>query len=337
MKDVNIYDIARSAGVSKSTVSRVLNGHTGVKDETRIRVQQAIKDLTYIPNNSARSLSSISTQTVVLFVSGVTNPFFSRIISLILDQMRSSNIHVPLHSYEPDPNTNIVDELISICKEKRPKGIILLGGFFENSYQKMRAIRIPIVMASTTINDDPDRTWFSSVTIDDENEGRKIAEYICQNGHRKIAIIGQLHRREIGIYDVFKKYGVTVVSGELEHDRAYSFKTSYKAAKKLLENGEYTCLLCLSDVLAIGAIKAVQDKGLRVPDDISVVGFDGIENGEFTNPVLTTFVQPVEEIAEKSVSTLLGLINNGDSHKHEILHSTLEKGGSFKAIAPYGE
>jgi len=331
-KNATIYDIARSVGVSKSTVSRVLNGHPGVSDETKRNVQQAIKDFTYIPNNSARSLPSLSTQTVVFMVCGITNPFFSKIISLILEKMDHNNVDVTLHSYDPGFDSNIMDVLISICKEKRPKGVILLGGSYEDCYIKMRNITAPIVMASTTIFEDPDRSWFSSVTIDDEAEGGKMAEYIYQNGHRKVAIIGEFYRREKGIYRAFKKYGITPTVGELEYDRAYSFKTGYKSAKKLLSTGEYTCLLCLSDVLAIGAMKAVKEKGLRIPEDVSVVGFDGIEYGEYTNPVLTTFMQPAEKLAEKSVSILLGLINNGKSHNHYVLESTLGEGGSFQAL-----
>jgi LacI family transcriptional regulator len=115
----------------------------------------------------------------------------------------------------------------------------------------------------------------------------------------------------------------------LDYDKAYLFQTGYKAAKKLLETGKHTCFLCLSDVLAIGAMKAVHEKGLRVPQDISIVGFDGIENGAYTNPTLTTFVQPFEEMADKSVTTLLGLISGECEHRHFILNTTLERGKSF--------
>ena len=331
-KDANIYDIAKLVGVSKSTVSRVINGHTGVSDDTRKRVLKAIEDNAYIPNNSARSLSSLSTQTVVLLVCGITNPFFSKIISLILEKMNNANIDVVLHSYEPGFDANIIDAAISICKEKRPKGIILLGGIFEENHQMLRIIGVPIVMATVTASGDGDRSWFSSVTIDDEDEGRKIAEYVCRNGHRKIAIIGQHYWREAGMKKVFKQYGITADVVDLEYDRAYSFRTGYKAAKRLLKKSDYTCLLCLSDVFAIGAIKAVQEKGLRVPEDISIVGFDGIENGAYTNPALTTFVQPFEEIAGKSVSILLGIVNNGMGHEHFIVETSLEEGGSFKAV-----
>ncbi|MCL2604863.1 MAG: LacI family transcriptional regulator [Defluviitaleaceae bacterium] len=331
-KDANIYDIARFAGVSKSTVSRVLNGHKGVSGETRARVRKAIEDCTYIPNNSARSLSSISTKSIVVLVHGITNPFFSRMISLILEKLNGKGFDVILHSCELDENTSMADTAISIYKEKRPKGMILLGGYFEENYQSLQMIGVPIVMASTTVLKSDDRTWFSSVTIDDEGEGAKMAEYVCLNGHRDIAVIGQYHLREKGMARVFNDYGITPTAVGLDYDKAYLFKTGYKAARRILKQGTHTCLLCLSDVLAIGAIKAVHDKGLRIPEDISVVGFDGIENGEYTNPTLTTFVQPFDEMAVQSVSTLLGLINDKEPHRHIILHTTLEKGGSFAPV-----
>ena len=330
-KGVDIYHIANVAGVSKSTVSRVLNGHSGVSAKTRIRVEQAIKDCAYIPNNSARSLSSFSTQAVVLAVSGITNPFFSQIISFILEKMHSS-YNVILHSCEPGFGANVTDVAVSICKEKRPKGIILLGGNFDQNPDMLRLIDVPIVMVTTTIHSIDDCSWFSGVTIDEEKEGYKMANFICQNGHRNIAIIGEHSARESGIKSALKQYGVTATEVESEYERAYSFLGGYKVAKKLLATGKHTCFLCLSDVLAIGAMKAAQEAGLQVPRDISIVGFDGIENSLYTNPVLTTFSQPHEEIAEKSVSTLLGLINDSAPHKHFTVQTTLQKGGSFRAI-----
>jgi len=360
---VNIYDIARLCGVSKSTVSRVLNGHDGVNEETRKRVLQAIDEHDYIPNNSARSLSSISTQTVVLLVYGITNPFFSRIIALILEKMSRKDFDVILHSFEPGFDSNIFGVVQSVYKEKRPKGIILLGGNFEKNHNALRQIGVPIVMASTTISNTNDRSWFSSVTINDEEEGFKMADYVCRNGHRNIAIIGQFRLREKGIRAALRQHGVTPTANAVDYDRAYAFRTGYREAKKLLDakppatksqgikpsntklqegvslsekgqppDGAYTCFLCLSDVLAIGAMRAVHEHGLRIPEDISIVGFDGIENGEYTNPILTTFVQPFDEIAEKSVATLLGLINEGKPHKHMILQTTLEEGESFRPI-----
>ena len=329
-KDANIYDIAKMAGVSKSTVSRVINGQGGVSEATRAKVQQAIDECTYIPNNSARSLSSLSTQTVVLLVHGIVNPFFLRIISLILDKMNGQKLDVLLHNYEPGA-ASITDVAISLCKEKRPKGLILLGGNFEGSQASLRALNIPIVMASTTMHGD-DRSWFSSITINDEDEGVKMASYVCEKGHRQIGVIGRFYPREMGLNRIFGQHGVMPAWGDMSLDGAGSYQAGYLATKQLLEQGEYSCFVCLSDVFAIGAMKAVQEKGLRIPEDISIVGFDGIENGKYTHPTLTTFAQPYDEMAEACVSTLMGVIEEEAPHKHIILGASLHEGGSFKQL-----
>jgi len=329
--DINIFDIARIAGVGKSTVSRVINGHAGVSEETRLRVLQAIEQNTYIPNNSARNLSSHSTNTVVLLVYGITNPFFAPIISHILETMQNRNYAVLLHSYEYGSATSMVDAAVSICKEKRPKGLMLLGGNFEEKQDLLRQIDIPIVTISTKIHDS-DTSWFSSVTIDDKQEGQKIAEYICAGNHRKIALIGQHGLREEGMNKVFKQHGITPATVELDFSKTYSYSVGYNAASKLFKQGQYTCLICLSDVLAIGALKAAIDAGLDVPNDISIIGFDGLETAGYTNPSLTTFVQPAKELASKCVSLMLDVLDEGKGHKHLTLTTTLAPGGSFRNI-----
>ena len=331
-KDANIFDIARMAGVSKSTVSRVLNGNTGVSEVTRARVQQAISDCTYIPNNSARNLSSITTQSVVLLVHGIANPFFSRVITLIFEEMRGKHYELILHNCELSQDTSITDVAVRIYKEKRPKGMIILGGHFEENHIPLRTMALPIVMVSATIRSITDRSWFSSITIDDEKEGARLAGYVVDNGHKDVAVIGHSYFRELGICRTFEKERVRAKIAELDYDRAYQFKTGYKAAKKLLAQGGFTCFACLSDVLAIGALKAIHESGLRVPQDISVVGFDGIENSAYTNPPLTTFVQPYEQMAKQSVEILLGIIEGTRTHEHIILETTLDEGASCRAV-----
>ncbi|MCL2364631.1 MAG: LacI family transcriptional regulator [Defluviitaleaceae bacterium] len=331
-KDANIFDIARMAGVSKSTVSRVLNGHAGVSKATRARVLQAIDECTYIPNNAARNLSSITTQSVVLLVHGIANPFFSRVITLIFEEMRGKNYELILHNCELSDDISITDVAVGIYKEKRPKGMIILGGHFEETYAPLRAMELPIVMVSATIRGITDRLWFSSITIDDEREGERLAGHICQSGHKDIAVIGQSYFRERGMRRVLEDSGVRTHIADLDYDRAYQFKIGYKAAKKMLAQGGFTCFVCLSDVLAIGALRAIHENGLRVPEDISIVGFDGIENSAYTNPPLTTFVQPYEEMAAQSVEILLGIIECTRTHAHIILQTTLDEGASFRPV-----
>ena len=339
-KNANIYDIARISGVSKSTVSRVINGHKGVNEETRKRVQKAIDDCTYVPSNTARNLSTVvvapqaaavPSQAVVLLVHGITNPFFSRIISAILEKMRALNIPVSLHSCEAASGAQMTDEAVAIFNEERPRGIILLGGYFDENYGQLQALGVPIVMASATVHQ-PDRGWFSSIMLDEYYQGEKMAGYVCQFGHKSIAVIGRYHHREAGMNRVFGEFGVSPHYVELDFDGAHKYKTGYNAANKLLDEGQYTCFMCLSDVLAMGAMKAVQERGLRIPDDISIIGFDGLEGGQFLHPTLTSFVQPFDEIAEKSVSTMVSLLHENGHNHHFLLNTDLQEGGSFRPL-----
>lgn len=332
-RDVNIFDIAKLAGVGTSTVSRVLNGHPNVSEKTRARVQQAIKEYTYIPNNSARNLSRTSSRAVGVVVSGVTNPFFSRMISVIQSELVKNQYAMILQNHNPDSKTDIADTALSLFKEKRPMGLLFLGGNFDHNHQKLRSIDTPVALATTTIHSECERSWYSSVTIDDEHEVFEIASYIFKNGHKRVAIIGSHGLRARGFDQAMRVFGLNATKVNIEHEPAFSFKTGYLAAKKLLEIGSYTCVFCYSDILAIGALKAIRESGLNIPNDISVLGFDGIELSEYTNPALTTVKQPSDDIARQSVSTLLSTINTGAPCAHIILPTTLVEGESFR---PFG-
>ncbi|MCL1820219.1 MAG: LacI family transcriptional regulator [Oscillospiraceae bacterium] len=329
-ESVNIFDIAKLTGVSTSTVSRVLNGHPEVSQKTRLRVQQAISEHRYIPNNSARSLSRISTDAIVVVVSGVTNPFFSRMISIIQAELEKRHYTMILQDYDPGSDTDIVDLAVSLYKEKRPRGLMFLGGNFESGHRRLRQLNIPVMLATTTILAETDRSWFSSITIDDEREAYNMASYICRNGHKRIAIIGNHQLRTIGLDKILREHGYSATEAKIKDEASFSFETGYLAARKLLEIGSYTCVFCFSDILAIGAMKAIRDKGLRIPEDISVVGFDGIEAGFYMNPALTTVKQPLEEIALHSVKGLINSIESGESYGHIVMPTTMVEGGSFR-------
>lgn len=330
--NVNIFDIAKLAGVSTSTVSRVLNGHGDVSAKTRKRVQQAIDETSYIPNNSARSLSCISSHSVVVVASGVTNPFFSRMISIIQAELDKAKYTMILQNYDSLVEDDIVDTAISLYKEKRPKGMLFLGGDFEKSHQRLKQVDVPIVLATSTIHASVEREWFSSITIDDEGECANIASYICDNGHKRIGIIGTHGLRSKGFCNVLRERGIHFTEVELEFDNAFSYKAGYQAARKVLERGSYSCIFCFSDILAIGAIKAIHKEGLKVPEDISVIGFDGIEISEYVTPMITTAKQPTDEIAYKSVAALLDTIQNGKPPIHLVLPAVFTSGESFRPI-----
>jgi LacI family transcriptional regulator len=338
-RNVNIYDIAKLANVSISTVSRVLNGRSDVSPVTRKRVQQIIKDNIYIPNNSARSLSRTVSRAVAVVVNGITNPFFAQMLSVIQAELEKEQFSMILQNHDSCDNFDVMDTAISVYKEKRPRGMLFLGGFFEESHESLQLIKVPVVLATTAIHADCDRSKFSSITIDDAREAYNITSYICRNGHKRIAVIGHHPRagtiseqRSRGFDKAMRDYGLNATEARLQHEGEFSFEAGYLAAKKLLAVGSYTCIFCFSDVLAIGAMKAIRENGLNIPDDISVVGFDGIQVGEYISPMLTTIKQPADEIARQSVLGLLGSIHTGEPYGHFIMPTTLVEGGSFRPL-----
>ncbi|MCL2084317.1 MAG: LacI family transcriptional regulator [Oscillospiraceae bacterium] len=332
-ENVNIYDIAKYSGVSTSTVSRVLNGHRDVSLKTRALVLQTIKDYAYIPNNSARNLPCSSTKAVGVVVAGVTNPFFAYMISIIQTELKKNSYMTILQNHDPKSDADIVDTAVGLYKEKRPEGLLFLGGDFERKHQMLRLVKIPIVLVTTTIRAECERSWFSSITVDDEREAFNIANYICSKGHKRIAVIGNHLLRKKGLDDALRERGISAAEIRIEYGVAFSYEAGYLAAKRLLESGSYTCILCFTDILAIGAMKAIREKGLDIPGDISVIGFDGIEIGEYVSPMLTTVKQPAEGMARQSVSVLFGAMQYDAPHMHMVMPTTLIEGGSFGPAA----
>lgn len=187
--------------------------------------------------------------------------------------------------------------------------------------------------------DQMNKVEFSNIAVDDRMESQKMTEYLLKLGHRRIALItersdlpiGRL--RTEGFRRAFDKYGISApeelicyVQENIDH---YSMENGYLTAKKLLESGqEVTAIYAVADSLAIGACRAVLEAGKRIPEDISVAGYDGIELGEYYNPRLTTIKQPVEEIAKKTIRLLLDVIGERKEHQQIIFPAELVVGES---------
>ncbi|GHT85175.1 catabolite control protein A [Bacteroidia bacterium] len=331
-KDVNIFDIAKIANVGTSTVSRVINDHPNVSAKTREHVLNVIKEHGYIPNNSARNLSATSSNAIVVIVSGVNNPLFARMLFIIQTILAKNQYSMILHNHILGVDEDIMDISLSLYKEKRPKGILFLGGYFDENHQKLGLLEVPVVMATATIHAECDRSLFSSFTIDDEREAFRVANSIINSGHKRIGMIGNIELRANGFNKALQAHGLSAETISIDNEVAFSYESGYVAAKKLLESGSYSCIFCHSDILAIGAMKAIHEKGLRIPDDISIIGFDGIEASEYTNPTLATVNQPSDEIARRSVSALLNTIITEEHYGHLVLPAKFVNGESFRAL-----
>lgn len=337
MEDLNIKDIARIAGVSISTVSRVLNDHPDVSGKTKVRVQDIIKKYSYIPNNSARNLKLETIKAVGVIIKGISNPFFTDIIKVIQRQLDRDDYTMILHPV--DSSQDEVEEAIVLSKEKKPAGLIFLGGSFEHKPERLDLLDIPFVMATITMKADINRSVFSSVTIDDYSEGYRIGEYVCKGGHKHIAAIGYAKSdkgisrlRLDGLRQALSAGGLTLDDSCVEHTEEYTYSAGYEKTRALLERHSFTCLFCISDTLAIGAMRAIHDFGLDVPGDVSVIGFDGLEAARFCTPALTTIKQPGGDIARESVDILMNIIKRNRPHKHKVFSGTLIQGESFRSL-----
>lgn len=323
MAKITIKDIARRCNVGVSTVSRALNNHPDINMETKEMIMGVIKELNYIPNNSARFLGTAHANAIAVLVKGIGNTFFSDLISVLESECKAMKYSCIIQYVEEDENE--FDAAIRIAKEKRLKGIIFLGGSFAQPKDKMKQLEIPYVLSTVHSLDEN----LSSVSVDDEEESFKMTEYLIKLGHKRIAIItGPVEETSIsklrlmGYQRALDEYGIdfddNLVCFMDIHDDCYSFESGYKLTNKLLDRTDFTALYGASDALAIGACRALKERGLSVPDDCSVAGFDGIEIGKFYIPSITTIVQPVEKIAKASTRLLFDMIE-GEEKPHQIL------------------
>jgi LacI family transcriptional regulator len=339
MNNLTIKDISRITGVGVSTVSRVLNNHADVKEETRQKVLEAIQELNYIPNNSARNLKRNTSNSVGVLVKGIHNPFFSRMIKSIEEKIDDEGYSMILHYNES--NHNDFDAAVELAKEKKLKGLICLGGDFSNlSREQLINIKIPIVLTSTNAIENEGNNLFSSVIIENKKAAFNAVDYICKLGHKDIGIIstGEADRsvgklRYEGYKEALIKNGI-VINQRLVEIGNYTFVSGFDCMNKLLDKSEkLSAIFVTTDAMAMGASKAILARGLKIPEDISVVGFDGMDFSRYFHPSLTTVNQPVEKMGEKSIEIVFGLMKNKkEKHQHIIFETELLKRESCRRI-----
>ncbi|WPC41568.1 LacI family DNA-binding transcriptional regulator [Clostridium sp. JS66] len=336
MKDFTIKDISRISGVGVSTVSRVLNNHPDVKEETRKRVLKIIQNVNYIPNNSARNLKRNTSKNIGVLIKGIDNPFFSKMMKSIEKKIADKEYAMILHYNET--NDNDFEVAVELIKEKKLKGLICLGGNFDNlNRRKLENLKIPLVLTSTNIIENTDKNFFSSVIIENKKSAFKAVDYICKLGHKNIAII-TTGEEDISVGKLrFEGYKRALLENgikfnpELVEIGKYTFKSGFDSMKRLLnKNLNITAVFATTDIMAIGASKAMLNEGLRIPEDISVIGFDGIEYSQYFHPSLTTIKQPVEEMGQKSVEIIFDLIKNKKKNCHVIFETELVEKESCK-------
>ena len=334
---MTIKDLSAQTGYSVGTISRVLNNQPNVSQKARDTILQAAAESGFQLNANAKQLKQQHGNSILVVVKGVHNELFASLVEII--QSRIAQTTYPLIVDYLDEADNEVRRALQLCLEKKPLGILFLGGNRENFLADFGKIRVPCVLVTNDASEFPFPN-LSSVSSDDILAGKMAVEYLIAQGHRKIAVIsgdrtdsdiGRL--RFEGCLAAFREHGVEFDPERDSETIRYSFAEGYKAAQQLLKRDRaYTGFFAMSDVMAIGAIRGLRDAGKRVPEDVSVVGLDGLAIDEFTVPRLTSVSQRVEDLANRSFQLLLEHIVDHRAACYEVLPVTLAVRESVREI-----
>ena len=320
MKIYTIRDIAKLAGVSVTTVSRVLNHRPDVNAATREKVERVMAECNFVGNANARSLKQLDGDVAALILRGRSNPFLSGLAETMLQFAREADVSFLMESI--DEKDDEFQTALRLMHEKRARGFIFIGSRLDERLEVLRGQDVPMVFATVNaVNAGLPRA--ASVSIDDRRMGREAMEMLIRAGHTKIAIFGGsrnqgdgLADRYIGAREACEQAGVPFDETRYVETR-FSLEDAYNAARNFFATrSDTTAVFAMSDRVAMGVIRALKDIGRRVPEDVSVVGFDGVEMGKYFIPSLSTIVQPQEEIARQSVDVLLDMMEKDGSARH---------------------
>jgi LacI family transcriptional regulator, repressor for deo operon, udp, cdd, tsx, nupC, and nupG len=321
---VRIKDVAKLANVSTATVSRVLRNADNVTEETRKRVLEAIEKLNYQPNVLGRYLRRMETETVLVVVPDITNPFFSKVLRGIESVAIQNGYQVLLG--DTQNNVRLEEEYLNLLRQKQVDGTIFLTARISRELIEEMSRQFPVVLACEYF----EGAKIPTVSIDNISSARKATEHLIKLGHRRIAhLSGPMNI--ILSRDRLRGYQQAMMQYELDIDPVliqegdFTYELGYNLTLKLLAlEKPPTAIFAANDEMAIGAIKAIRKLSLRVPDDIAVVGFDDIKIASIFEPNLTTISQPMFEIGEKAMNLLLQLIEGNELDKRQfVLEDTL--------------
>jgi LacI family repressor for deo operon, udp, cdd, tsx, nupC, and nupG len=305
----NIREVAQAAKVSVATVSRTLQMPDVVAPLTRSRVQSAIDRLRYTPNAQARMLRTARTHVIVALVPEISNPIFAEVIRGIEQVAHQNSYSVLLGDTQ---HSRIREKAYAdLIATKQADGLITLLPHIPRV-----AVSGPlrIVNACEYVKDKS----ITSVYVDNAAAAKEAVEYLMTLGHRDIAFVTGPMDSPISV-DRDQGYEQALQLGGLKRDRKltvvgdFSVESGIRAVETLLaQDARFTAIFCSNDEMAIGALQAIKSKGLRVPEDISIIGFDDIRFARYMDPPLTTVAQPKDELGREAMSMLIEILRNND-------------------------
>lgn len=334
---MTIKDLSAQTGYSVGTVSRVLNNQPNVSEKARKAILEAAQACGFQLNTNAQQLKQQRSNNILVLVKGSSNQLFGSLVEAIQARMAAAPYHLIVDYMDEDSNE--VLRAVQLCREKKPLGLLFLGGNRRNFLADFERIDVPSILVTNNGSGLPFHN-LSSVFSDDEQAVRQAIERLIELGHRRIAVIGgnrfasdTTQTRYEGCLAAFQSHGLGFDPEQDYESVRFSYADGYRAAEALLaRNRQYTAIFCMADVMAMGAIRALTDHGLRVPEDVSVVGFDGLTIGAFIVPRLSTVSQCVEALAQRSVELLRQNIEGKEISVHEIVPAQLQWRESARAI-----
>ena len=333
---VTIKDLAEKSGYSVATISRVLNNHPNVSPKAREEINRMVAEYGFQINANARQLKQHA-NSILVVVKGTANELFSEMVETI--QNLVAKTQYPLYVDYMDEESNEVLRAVQLCREKKPLGILFLGGNSQNFLADFDKIDIPCVLVSNDASGLPFAN-LSSVCTDDRQAARCAMNSLIALGHRDFVIVGGDRKnsdtsrlRYEGCMQAFENHGIRFDEERDYQSARYSCQDGYEATQKLIANGrQFTALFAAADVIAIGAIRALHNNGLRVPKDVSVMGFDGLPLSSFLVPQLSTVAQSAKEMARRGVEMLIERIEQGGECCHEAVPYVLCQRESTRRI-----
>lgn len=314
MRNPTIIDVAKKAGVSKSTVSLVLNGSDRVHPDTADKVWQTVAELNYVPNRAARALKSGRSNLIGMIVSDITNPYYSELVRSVSIAARSSSYDVV--SFDLNYDTALMASHLERLKEYKPDGLLLFTHFIEQAIiDDLKQSGIPTVL----LNWGTPSRLISRLTIDYRSGMRELVEYLLELGHKRLAFVAgrEIYGDTTGKFAAFK-----AACAEFQHQlqEPVFFESNLtlnsNTATNVVDNlmmrapdDRPTAVIAANDLMAISILHALQESDISVPEQISLVGIDDIDLARFIRPSLTTLRQPRRQVGRMAFESLQEMLD----------------------------
>lgn len=330
---ITIKDVARMAEVSISTVSRVINDSKPVSPEVRRKVLKVIEETGYKPNDVARSLVTRRSYLIGVIVNNLAQSYVADIVRGIEEIGKMYGYDILLCSSYSSKETQ--EKYLQLLDRKQAEGLFLVGNKFDDEIIELaRGLNKPCVYFTREIHEN-----MNHISIDCNSAIYEISNYLIKEGHKKIVYVSDFENRTSVENDKISGYMKAMEDNELDYNKIYvvggnKHNKAYDLGNSIIKDGvDFTAVVCSSDEIAIGIMDSMIDSGIKVPDDVSVVGFGNIREGKFVRPELTTIGEPYYDVGAVGMRMLIKMIK-GDKTQQGLMELpfTLEKRKSVKSL-----